>query len=379
MGALTLDHGVRWIGACIAASVVCAAAGCTAMPSPAPAPTASAAIGEDLHAVLETVNGAEYVRAVLVDQHAEPVYEEYLSATADDTWNVYSVTKSVTSTLVGIAIDRGLISGVDATLGELLPDHADVLTAETSGIPLSAVLTHTANFPADSDAPVLTDSDDWITTILEDRARRGAGDGSFAYSHSGSHVVAAVLAEATGMSPFAFAREALFAPLGIVVDQPWEERLLPGTDMAAYSLAYENAEVAWIADPQGINSGAAWLRLRPADLARIGQLLLDEGDRAGQQIVSSAWVALATSSLVATPDADPLSYGYQWWVDEGRDEFAGVGLGGTVVLIDRHKDAVVVIASEIALDAPPGNLGITSTAALALAQALVDDLPEPPG
>jgi len=376
MGALTFDHGVRWVGACVAVAVVCAAAGCTATPAPVPSP--SGAIEKDLHAVLESLNGAEYVRAVLVQQHAQPVYEEYLSASAEDTWDVYSVTKSVTSTLVGIAIDRGLISGVDATLGELLPDYAGVLTAETSGIPLSAVLTHTANFPPDFEAPDLIGSDDWIATILEDRARRGPGDGSFQYSNCGSHVMAAAVAEAVGESPFAFAREALFAPLGIAVDEPWEERILPATDMAAYTLEYEDAEVAWIADPQGINSGAGWLRLRPADLARIGQLFLDEGEHEGDEIVSSPWVAQATSPLVATTDAGSLAYGFQWWVDDARGEFAAVGFGGTVVLIDRRKEAVIVIASDIALDAPPGNPGITPTAALALAQGLVDDLPEPP-
>ncbi|MFE5410996.1 serine hydrolase domain-containing protein [Microbacterium sp. NPDC056569] len=355
------------------------AAACTAAPSPAPVPSPEVAIANHLHAVLDAVTGSEEVRAVLVHQDAEPVYEEYMSSTPDDTWNVYSVTKSVTSTLVGIAIDRGLISGVDATLGDLLPEYAAVLTAETSDIPLQAVLTHTANFAPDGDVRDLEGSADWIATILQDRADRGPGDGSFVYSTYGSHVLAAVVAEATGMSPFAFAREVLFAPLGIEVDEPWEERLLPGTDPDAYNRAYENAEVAWIADPQALNMGGAWLRLRPGDLARFAQLFLDEGERMGDEIVSSTWVALATSPMVATPVLGALSYGFQWWVDEERDEFAGVGFGGTVVLVDRRKDAMVVIACDVARDAPPTELGLTADSALALAQALIDDLPDSDG
>jgi len=379
MGGLGVDHGVRRLGACVAVAIVYAVAGCTAVPSPPPAPSPEAAIENHLHAALDAVNGAEDVRAVLVQQHARPVYEEYLSSEPGDTWNVYSVTKSVTSTLVGIAIDRGLISGVDATLGELLPDYSGVLTAETSGIPLAAVLTHTANFPRDGVEPDLYGSADWIAAILQDRARRGPGDGSFQYSTLGSHVLAAVVAEATGMSPFAFAREALLAPLGIEVAQPWEERFVPGTDPAAYNSAYEDAEVAWIADPQGINAGGAWLRLRPGDLARFGQLFLDEGERQGEEIVSATWVALATSPQVATPEQGSLSYGFQWWIDEDRDQFAALGFGGTVVLIDPGKDAVAVIACDVALDAPPSELGLTGTSAMTLAQILIADLAEPAG
>ena len=80
--------------------------------------------------MFDIVFGDESVRAVIVQQHGEPVFERYSGSHPDDTWDVRGVTRVVTSTLVGIAIDRGLIRGVDATLGELLPAYAGTLAPE---------------------------------------------------------------------------------------------------------------------------------------------------------------------------------------------------------------------------------------------------------
>ncbi|WP_345801697.1 serine hydrolase [Microbacterium sp. AZCO] len=354
----------------VVALVSAAVAGCGDAP---PSPSPIELIQRDADAVLARVTGTESVRAVLVQQHGVPVFAQYFSATPDETWDVRSVTKCVTSTLVGIAIDRGLIPSVDATLGELLPDYSQYLTPDTARIRLRRVLTDTANF-ADSPeviAPYVTT--DWVAAILEARAARGRGVGSFQMTDQGSHILAAVVAEATGMSPLAFAREALFEPLGIDSTPGWEERVAPGADPGRLSREYARAEVAWPADPQGINLGSALLRLRPSDLIRFGQLFLDGGDWRGETVVSSSWVEAATAPEAETGQYGSMSFGYQWWVDEDRGEFAALGTGGTVVLVNRAKDAVAVIAAEIPLDSLTS--GIRVAPALALAQALVDDLP----
>ena len=102
--------------------------GCSSTPSLPEEPQPADAIREDIETIFRTLYGEAAVRAVLVQQHGELVFEEYRESTAEDTWDVRGVTRAVTSTLIGIAIDRGLISGVDATLGQLLPDYAAVLT-----------------------------------------------------------------------------------------------------------------------------------------------------------------------------------------------------------------------------------------------------------
>ena len=194
------------------------ASGCTAEPTPIPTPTGAAAVNGHVEETLDEHDPHHGLRAVLVLEHGESVYERYVESDAEDYWDVRSVTKSVVGTLVGIAIDRGLIHDVSATLGELLPRWAEQLTPETSAIPLSAVLTHTAGFADvyEAYAAGVWSSPDTIGAILTDRARRGAGDGAFGYSNAGSHILSAVVAEASGMPLLEFARQNLFDPLGII-------------------------------------------------------------------------------------------------------------------------------------------------------------------
>ncbi|MGU3644106.1 serine hydrolase domain-containing protein [Microbacterium sp. C23T] len=379
-------YGTR-VGSMCVVIVALLVAGCSSPASSLPEPTPPAdAIREDIDSVFGTLYGEDAVRAVLVQQHGELVYEQYQQGTAEDTWDVRGVTRAVTSTLVGIAIDRGLISGVDATLGQLLPGYAAVLTPETAAIQLKAVLTHTANFAPTSEERDIrgTPADlyaqpDWVTAILADRAARGPGDGRFLFSDMGTHILAAVVAQATGMSPLRFAQAVLFDPLDIDVAPLWEERFSPGSDPAVLLQEYEQADVAWPADPQGVNLGYTHLRLHPTDLVRIGQLMLDEGVWGDEQIVSATWAVQATTPVVATIGYGTISYGYQWWVDPQRGVFYAQGEGGTAVVVDPVRDAVAVIASEVAIDDPRGNHGYASSTAVGLAALLLADLPKDSG
>jgi CubicO group peptidase (beta-lactamase class C family) len=369
---------------CLLIVAACAAPGPTATSSPVPE-----ALSERMHdktaEVFDAVYGEDAVRAVLVQQHGEPVYTQYWNSTPDDTWDTRGVTRTVVSTLVGIAIDRGLISGVDAPLGELLPAYAAVLTPGVAGIQLKSVLTSSANFAATSEepelggSPILRGVPDWIGAILEDRGARGPGDGTFVSSEVGAHILAAVVAEATGMSPLRFARQSLFDPLGIESEPLWEQRFTPDGDPEQLLRAFETADVAWPADPQGVNLGYTYLRLRPTDLVQFGQLFLDEGEHDGEQIVSPTWAVEATSPVVATIGYGTISYGYQWWVDRERGVYFAQGQGGTAVVVDPRRDAVAVVASEVAVDDERATHGFAASTAVELAVALLGDLPDDSG
>ena len=158
------------------------------------------------------------------------------------------------ATLIGIAIEQGHIESVDQTLGDLLPSYAADLTPKTAAITLREVLTHTAGFRAEG-APGETywESPDWIRTILAHRAADGPGDGSFAYSNQGAHLLSAILVEATGQSVLQYARENLFEPLGI----PSEPALETGPTTVdnvpdpADVTAYNEAGFAWPVTPRG--------------------------------------------------------------------------------------------------------------------------------
>ncbi|WP_345801698.1 serine hydrolase [Microbacterium sp. AZCO] len=352
----------RMIGACMLGVCLMLATACTTTPAapPAPTPTGTAAIADDVATTLAEHDPYHGIRAVLVLEHGTRVYDRYIDSGPEDYWDIQSVTKSFVGTLVGIAIDHGLIGDVNATLGQLLPRWTDQLTAETSAIPLWAVLTHSANFADGSEAESagVWSSPDPVATILVDRARRGAGDGSFRYSNAGSHILAAVLAEASGMPVLEFARRYLLDPLGIA-SRPALEQTVPFApeDEAAETAAFDDADFAWPRDRQGIHIGAGPMRLRPADLARLGQLYLDRGRWQGVQLVSSSWIDQATAPHLETAGDLDLTdhYGFQWWVASDDHYFAAMGFGGTVILVSPEHDVVVVVASQIDADQPPAH------------------------
>ena len=137
------------------------------------------------------------VRAVLVVQHGRPVVRRYYGPGTRTASNIMSVTKSVIGTLVGIAVDEGLLR-LDDTLAELLPAYADHMRPNVAAITVEQLLTMTSGLTPDVHVGVLPfeRSRDWVADILD----RGitATPGEFAYSSAGSHLLAAILTEATG-------------------------------------------------------------------------------------------------------------------------------------------------------------------------------------
>ncbi len=133
------------------------------------------------------------LRSVIVLADGRTAYERYFQSGPTDYHHVFSVTKSVISTLIGIAIADGAISGVDATLAELLPDRAGDMTKSVAGTTLEQLLTMMGGFTDEDPGPTVTD---WVADILNKQAL-DPGSG-FAYSSNSVHLVSAILAEATG-------------------------------------------------------------------------------------------------------------------------------------------------------------------------------------
>ena len=286
--------------------------------------------------------------------HGKPVVEKYFAgASSDSYWETASVTKSFLSTLVGIAIADGKISGVDATLAELLPSHVRQMTPPVARTRLRHVLTMTGGFPG-TEADLLADmsSPDPVGTIL--RGSRGA-PGGFVYSDEGAHIVAAILAEATGSSVLEYARDRLFAPLGIESEPAFEARITPTGPIAEELAAkYAAADFAWPTDSRGTHTGWGLLKLRPLDLVKLGQLFLDHGRWRGKQVVPASWVRDATSAQVQGAAGN---YGYEWWVTEadGEPAYQALGFGGQLIEVVPNRDLVVVMATEIDPSRAPGS------------------------
>jgi CubicO group peptidase (beta-lactamase class C family) len=284
---------------------------------------------------------------VLVSVGGDIVVERYWNSSATTTNDTFSVTKSVTGALAGIAVADGSLRGPDQPLRELLPTYAPDMAPTVASITLGQLLTMTAGLPADgpNGPPDWLYSDDWVAGIVSHGTDHAPGEG-FAYSSVTSHLIAAAVDDATPGSLLDYAREKLFEPLGIDTDPALEP---PMTDDPAVLDAYDRAAFAWPVDPQEHHVGYAYIKLTPRDMVRIGQLYLDGGRWEGAQVVPEDWVRDSTRRHVTTRRGDLDGYGYQWWTTtvRGHPAFVALGYGGQ--LIEVVPDLRLVVAASTAV------------------------------
>jgi CubicO group peptidase (beta-lactamase class C family) len=285
------------------------------------------------------------------------VYERYWQGmTAANGDNLYSATKSVVSALVGIALGEGKLKGLDQPVGALLARHlppdADPRVARVT---LEQLLTMTSGLAGDDPSlggdPYVSQrqgaSRDWVAHILGRRLETTPGS-SFAYSSATSQLLSAIVADSTGQSTLAFARDRLFGPLGIHSAEAPTPVFVEHPSPAALT-AYERAPVAWPTDPQGYQLGFSGLKLPSRDLAKVGYLYLNGGRWDGRQVIPADYVAASTQPhSTPPPDGPGESYGYQWWVTSQarHPSFLAHGYGGQLLQVVPDLDLVVVITSD---------------------------------
>lgn len=284
------------------------------------------------------------LHSLLIARNGYLVSELYVYPySAEQAHQVMSVTKSVIATLVGIAIQKGEIKDIHQPLLDLLPgQEAANLDDQKKAITLEDLLTQTSGVDC-PDAPgpgeiSMEASPDWIQFML-DRPMAAKPGSTFHYCNGATHLLSAVLQQATGMSAREFANRELFGPLGIGPIS--EER--------------------WPSDPQGVTIGGYGLTLTPAEMAKFGYLYLNQGKWDGQTIVPGKWVTAATASHANR--GDKKEYGYLWWVDPQKEWYAALGRAGQHVFVYPSKQLVVVFTSD---------LPYTNDADLAPLQKLLD-------
>lgn len=212
-----------------------------------------------------------------------------------------SATKSVVSLLIGIAIQRGDLPGIDARMLDYF-DRYEIENADErmSRITLEHLLTMRTGLDWDEWAFPVSDpenicvrmeaSDDWIQFVLDQPMAHEPGE-VWAYSSGGVQLLSVVVKQATGLHVLEYAEKYLFGPLGIT-------------------------EYYWKRTPQGWTDTEGGLYLRAEDLAKIGYLVLNKGSWGGEQIVSEAWVEASTGPQVDLFPEDKAwdwHYGYLWW------------------------------------------------------------------
>lgn len=259
------------------------------------------------------------LHSILVIRHGYIVHETYFGPhDAAENHDLYSVTKSFVSTLIGIAHDKGLLPGLEQTVLSLLPGEAyDNPSAGKSAMTLEDVLTMRTGLDWDEgDAAyrALWTSPDWVEFMLDKPMVEDPGR-TWNYCSGCSHLLSAFIEKAAGMPTKQFAEAELFGPLGI-------------------------KDYSWSVDSDGTAIGGWGLRLTSRDMAKLGMLYLHGGQWDGKQIVSREWVRAATATH--TPTDGKLGYGYQWWTHPTYEGYAALGLGGQTVFVVPRQDLIVV-------------------------------------
>lgn len=290
-----------------------------------------------------TINSSyNNITGIIVLKDGKRLYENYYNGyIPTDTIHVASVTKSIFSALIGIAIDKGYIKSIDQKVLDFFPDYTIKRGEKTlQSIRIKDMLTMTAPYKYKTEpyAEVFA-SDNWIKAALDLLGGKGQ-IGEFRYSPMvGTHILSGILVKATGQSVLDFAKDNLFSPLEINVGHNIVLR-----DKEEHLAFIKDKNVSgWVVDPKGINTASWGLTLTPKDMAKMGQLYLEGGRWKDRQIISAQWIAESTKEHSRW---DKLSYGYLWWIiDDKEHSYAALGDGGNVIYVNAKKKMVISIAS----------------------------------
>jgi CubicO group peptidase (beta-lactamase class C family) len=290
------------------------------------------------------------IHAILVARGGKLVFERYFRGAdeipgliygrrvanvtfdADTLHDMKSVSKSVASLAVGIAIDRGLIRGVNEPIFSFFPELSDLRSPERDKLQLVHALTMSMGLKWVEATPATGDFNNdearmnmaWDPNryVLGLPATAPAGQ-EFFYNTGALRLVSAIIHRVTGRLLDEFARETVFDPLGITRFE-WDRA-------------------------RGETDAGGGLRLRPRDMAKIGQLVLAGGRWSGRQIVSKSWIEASTASKIkATEDQ---FYGYLWWLGRSRINermvhwIGALGRGGQSIRIVPELDLVVPVTA----------------------------------
>ena len=302
---------------------------------------------EELHRFVQYSTGNESnICQIYVIQDGEAVYEDcWHGFRTDDAMHVASVTKGVMALLTGISIDKGYIQGVDQKVLDFFPGYAVKRGEKTIyDVTIRHLLTMTAPYKYRFEPwKKVCTSDDWTKAALDLLGGRAGITGEFKYASLGVQILTGIIENATGERCIDFANKNLFLPLGI------PEHVIHGSidkdDQFNYLMNKRPRKYEWFSDPQDAVTAGWGLCSSAKDLAKIGEMILNDGKAPNDslQLVSSEWLKEMTASHQKLgKNYGYMSYGYLWWKPhDGRDVVAAIGDGGNVIYVDKERSIAV--------------------------------------
>ena len=279
----------------------------------------------DTNRAEDRAQSLDQLHCLLVLQNGTPLIEQRVRGSAlDRPASIKSVSKTLVATLLGIAIDKGAIPAVTATLGDtapgLIPKNADPRVRD---ITLEDLVTLRAGLERTSGPNYgeWVSSSNWVADALS-RPLVAEPGRQMLYSTGSTHVLGAALTEATGKPLLTLARDWLGKPLGIDIPP-------------------------WTRDPQGYYMGGNEMALSPRDMARFGEMIRQGGLWNGTRVVSETWITNSLTPVTRSPWSG-LGYGYGWFTGQTRATSYALarGYGGQVICIAPEAGVTIAITSD---------------------------------
>jgi CubicO group peptidase (beta-lactamase class C family) len=290
-----------------------------AAPRAQPAASVQPAFGEALALAAQLPR----LHSLLVSVRGELVLERYFNgARAARPANVKSVSKSIISALVGIAIERGHLPGVDAAIARYFPQLKNGRPAEKSAITIEDLLTMRSGLESTSNRNygAWVNSRNWVQHVLTRPLLSPPGT-EMDYSTGNTHLLSAILTSATRTSTWQFAQNVLARPLGFTLAR-------------------------WPQDPQGVYFGGNDMALTPRQMLAFGEMYLNGGRAGDTPVVPTGWIE-ASFTPRGRSSWSGQEYGYGWWIRTlaGYEAQYAWGFGGQYIILVPALDLVVVTTS----------------------------------
>ena len=275
-------------------------------------------LSEELEIIVNnSISDLPNMKGFVIIQSGEIISENYYNGSSDnESYNIYSVTKSFVSTLIGQMFSMGMIPDPDSSMSYFFPDsfitEANYLEEYTLKNALTMSTGYIEGYP-----------DFWwdYVNTMDLLTMNHSSPGTFFYNNSACHINSHVIFYNSGLTPYFFANNYLFPFLGI--ENPW-----------------------WFyGNTLGINDGSANLYLNLKDMVKLGQLYLQDGFSGGNQILDSQWIEDATSPKIEVGNQllwpELADYGYLWWIPDYEGAYLAYGYGGQYIAVIPQFNLVI--------------------------------------
>jgi CubicO group peptidase (beta-lactamase class C family) len=274
---------------------------------------------EGLKTALDNAKELPNFYSLLVIRNNKIAVEEYYNGKdANDLFHLRSITKNISSALVGISLEEGLIESVDSSLINYYPE---LITGEKEAITIRNMLNMSSGLDWVEDDEIVAVLNnlvqDPIPYTLSKELVEIPGS-TFNYNSLSPHVVTNIISENSGKALRQYAIDKLLGPLGI-------------------------SQFVWPQDPNGEEWGGLGMQLKARDLAKFGQLYLNGGSWEGNQIVPESWVTESSQSQIQT-FSETSGYSYQWYTSTNLDVpiYFGQGFGGQSLILVPNKNLMIL-------------------------------------